>query len=124
MLNKWADDPPFAAGTPGRLRCRLAKQSRRGLRTDSGGLCLEGGARKALNLFFSPQTSFQGDKLPICTRTRAGFSRTVTVFVALPLTAVATNAVAREFRAADTQSEDHPTVQALRFMDFACSNRS
>jgi len=32
-------------------------------------------------------------------------------------TAVTTNALAREFRAADTQSEDYPTVQALRFMD-------
>ena len=36
--------------------------------------------------------------------------------VALFLTAVSTNAVAREFRAADTQSEDYPTVQALRYM--------
>jgi tripartite ATP-independent transporter DctP family solute receptor len=36
--------------------------------------------------------------------------------VALFLTAVSTNAVAREFRAADTRSEDYPTVQALRYM--------
>jgi tripartite ATP-independent transporter DctP family solute receptor len=48
--------------------------------------------------------------------TRAGLSRTVIMFVALLLTAVTTNAQAREFRAADTQSEDYPTVQALRFM--------
>jgi tripartite ATP-independent transporter DctP family solute receptor len=68
----------------------------------------------ALNLFFPSQTLLQGDKLPVCTR--AGLSRTVTMFAALLLTAVTTNAPAREFRAADTQSEDYPTVQALRFM--------
>ena len=39
------------------------------------------------------------------------------VVVALLLTAVSTGVVAREFRAADTQSEDYPTVQALRYMD-------
>jgi tripartite ATP-independent transporter DctP family solute receptor len=38
------------------------------------------------------------------------------MFAALLLTAVTTSAPAREFRAADTQSEDYPTVQALRFM--------
>ena len=38
------------------------------------------------------------------------------MFAALLLTAVTTNAPAREFRAADTQSADYPTVQALRFM--------
>ena len=48
--------------------------------------------------------------------TRAGHSRTVIMFASLLLTAVTTNAQAREFRAADTQSEDYPTVQALRFM--------
>jgi len=68
-----------------------------------------------LNLFFRLSTLLQGDKLPVFTR--AGLSRTVTMFAALLLTAVATNALAREFRAADTQSEDYPTVQALRFMD-------
>jgi tripartite ATP-independent transporter DctP family solute receptor len=46
---------------------------------------------------------------------RAGLSRTVAIATALLLTAV-TNVTAREFRAADTQSEDYPTVQALRFM--------
>ncbi len=55
--------------------------------------------------------------MPVCTRTRAGLSRTVTMCVALLLTAATTSAPAREFRAADTQSEDYPTVQALRFMD-------
>jgi tripartite ATP-independent transporter DctP family solute receptor len=48
--------------------------------------------------------------------TRAGLSRTVIMFAALLMTAVTTSAPAREFRAADTQSEDYPTVQALRFM--------
>src|ERR1700733_6677898 len=38
------------------------------------------------------------------------------MFAALLLTAATTSALAREFRAADTQSEDYPTVQALRFM--------
>jgi tripartite ATP-independent transporter DctP family solute receptor len=48
--------------------------------------------------------------------TRAGLSRTVIMFAALLLTAATTSARAREFRAADTQNEDYPTVQALRFM--------
>ena len=47
---------------------------------------------------------------------RAVLSRTVIMFAALLLTAATTSAPAREFRAADTQSEDYPTVQALRFM--------
>jgi len=47
---------------------------------------------------------------------RAELSRTVAIVVALFPTAVATNVLAREFRAADTQSEDYPTVQALRYM--------
>jgi tripartite ATP-independent transporter DctP family solute receptor len=47
---------------------------------------------------------------------RAELSRTVALVVALFLTAVSTSAVAREFRAADTQSDDYPTVQALRYM--------
>jgi tripartite ATP-independent transporter DctP family solute receptor len=94
-------------------------------------LCFKTTVRPALNLFFPPATSSQGDKLPVPTfrsscyasastfhelRPRAGLSRTVTIVAALLLTAVTTNAPAREFRAADTQSEDYPTVQALRFM--------
>lgn len=47
---------------------------------------------------------------------RAGLQRTVVVVVALLLTAGFANALAREFRAADTQNEDYPTVEALRFM--------
>jgi tripartite ATP-independent transporter DctP family solute receptor len=47
---------------------------------------------------------------------RAELQRTVVLVVALLVTAGSTAAVAREFRAADTQNEDYPTVQALRFM--------
>ena len=47
---------------------------------------------------------------------RATISRTAVIVVALYLAAAGTSAVAREFRAADTQSEDYPTVQALRYM--------
>jgi tripartite ATP-independent transporter DctP family solute receptor len=43
-------------------------------------------------------------------------SRTVVLVVALLLAAASTSAAAREFRAADTQSEDYPTVQAMRYM--------
>lgn len=46
---------------------------------------------------------------------RAEIPRTVAIVVALLLTATTTIASAREFRAADTQSEDYPTVQALRY---------
>ena len=54
---------------------------------------------------------------------RADLSRTVAV-VALFLTAISTNAVAREFRAADTQNEDYPTVQALRYMGRLIAEKS
>jgi tripartite ATP-independent transporter DctP family solute receptor len=55
---------------------------------------------------------------------RAELQRRVVVVVALLLTAGCTNAFAREFRAADTQNEDYPTVQALRFMSRQISERS
>lgn len=55
---------------------------------------------------------------------RADLSRTVALVVALSLTAVSTSAVAREFRAADTQSEDYPTVQALRYMGRMIAEKS
>ena len=45
---------------------------------------------------------------------RAVLSRTVALVVALFLTAVSTGAVARESRAAPSQSEMYPTVQVLR----------
>jgi len=54
---------------------------------------------------------------------RADLSRTA-ILVALFLTAASTGAVAREFRAADTQSEDYPTVQALRYMGRVIAERS
>jgi TRAP-type C4-dicarboxylate transport system substrate-binding protein len=43
--------------------------------------------------------------------------------VGLLLTAVTTSAWAREFRAADTQSEDYPTVEALRYMGGLIAER-
>ncbi len=42
----------------------------------------------------------------------------------LSLTVASTLAAAREFRAADTQTEDYPTVQALRFMSGIIAERS
>jgi TRAP-type C4-dicarboxylate transport system substrate-binding protein len=61
-------------------------------------------------------------KLPVYSR--ADLSRTGALVVALLLTAVSTSAVAREFRAADTQSEDYPTVQALRYMGSLIAEQS
>ena len=55
---------------------------------------------------------------------RANLSRIMTLVVALSLTAAATSAFAREFRAADTQSEDYPTVQALRYMSGLIAEKS
>jgi tripartite ATP-independent transporter DctP family solute receptor len=55
---------------------------------------------------------------------RADLSRTVVLVVALCLTVAATGVSARELRAADTQNEDYPTVQALRFMGHVVSERS
>jgi tripartite ATP-independent transporter DctP family solute receptor len=61
-------------------------------------------------------------KLPVYSR--AGLSRTVAILVALVFTAASTGAFAREFRAADTQNEDYPTVQALRYMGRLVAERS
>src|SRR6202521_3073039 len=55
---------------------------------------------------------------------RADLSRTVAIVVALFLTAASTIAVAREFRVADPQSEECPTVQALRYMGRLIDERS
>jgi tripartite ATP-independent transporter DctP family solute receptor len=55
---------------------------------------------------------------------RAELQRTVVFVVALLVTAGATAAVAREFRAADTQNEAYPTVQALRFMGRQITERT
>ncbi len=56
-------------------------------------------------------------KLPVYSR--AENPRTVAIVVALFLTAVTANELAREFHAADTQSEDYPTVQARLWMAAA-----
>src|SRR3979490_397277 len=61
-------------------------------------------------------------KLPVYSR--ADLSRTVALVVALFSAAVSTGAVAREFRAADTQNQDYPTVQALRYMGRLIAERS
>src|SRR5713101_3965204 len=64
-------------------------------------------------------------KLPV--HSRADLSRTVTIVaivVALCSAAGSTIAVAREFRVADTQSEDYPTVQALRYMGRLIAEKS
>jgi tripartite ATP-independent transporter DctP family solute receptor len=55
---------------------------------------------------------------------RAEFSRTGVVFVALLLAMWAAGAFAREFRAADTQTGDYPTVQALRYMGALIAERT
>lgn len=55
---------------------------------------------------------------------RAGLSRTMTLAVALLWAAVSAGAAAREFRTADTQNEDYPTVQALDYMDHLIAERT
>jgi tripartite ATP-independent transporter DctP family solute receptor len=55
---------------------------------------------------------------------RADLSRTVVIAVALLLTAAPASAFAREFRAADTQNDDYPTVEALRYMGRLIAERS
>src|ERR1700681_3107722 len=61
-------------------------------------------------------------QLPVYSR--ADLSRTIAPVVALFLAAAWTSAVAREFRAADSQNEDYPTVQALRYMGRMVAERS
>jgi len=56
--------------------------------------------------------------------TRAGLWRIAAFVVLLSLAAVATDAVAREFRAADTQNADYPTVQALYYMGRVIAERT
>jgi tripartite ATP-independent transporter DctP family solute receptor len=55
---------------------------------------------------------------------RADLPRTSILVVALLLTLAPTSIFAREFRAADTQNEDYPTVQALRYMARLVDERS
>jgi tripartite ATP-independent transporter DctP family solute receptor len=59
--------------------------------------------------------------LPVSSRS---VQRIVTIVAALWLAAAPSIAVAREFRAADTQAEDYPTVQALHFMGSMIAERS
>ena len=55
---------------------------------------------------------------------RAELSRTMTLVVALFWMAASTGVFAREFRAADTQNEDYPTVQALHYLGSMVAERS
>jgi len=55
---------------------------------------------------------------------RADLPRTLTLVVALLLTVAPTRSFAREFRVADTQNEDYPTVQALGHMGHLVEGRS
>jgi tripartite ATP-independent transporter DctP family solute receptor len=55
---------------------------------------------------------------------RACLSRISALVATLFLTAVSTGAGAREFRAADTQGADYPTVQALYYMGRVIAERS
>jgi tripartite ATP-independent transporter DctP family solute receptor len=55
---------------------------------------------------------------------RADLPRTAALVVALSLTVATMGAIAREFRAADTQNEDYPTVQALRYMGRLIAERT
>jgi tripartite ATP-independent transporter DctP family solute receptor len=55
---------------------------------------------------------------------RSRFQRTIAFVVALLVTAGATDAFAREFRAADTQNDEYPTVEALRFMGRLVAERT
>src|SRR3954469_20046211 len=64
----------------------------------------------------------KGNLLPVYRR--ADLSRTIKLVVALALAAASTGVFAREFRAADTQNEDYPTVQALGYMGSLVSERS
>src|SRR5436305_11375531 len=59
--------------------------------------------------------------LPVSSRS---VQRALAIVAALWLTAAASIVAAREFRAADTQAEDYPTVQALRFMGHMIAERS
>jgi tripartite ATP-independent transporter DctP family solute receptor len=63
----------------------------------------------------------KGKKLSVY---RADLPRTLALVAALLLAVIPTGASAREFRAADTQSEDYPTVQALRYMGRLIDERT
>jgi Bacterial extracellular solute-binding protein, family 7 len=78
--------------------------------------------KKGVEPFPSARDSIiKGKKLSVY---RADLSRTFALVAALLLTAASTSVFAREFRAADTQREDYPTVQALRYMGHLIVERS
>jgi tripartite ATP-independent transporter DctP family solute receptor len=78
-------------------------------------------AKKALNLLRPASTPSKGKTLPVY---RACLPRTLIVVAALLSAVAATGAFAREFRAADVQAENYPTVQALRFMGRVIAEQS
>lgn len=55
---------------------------------------------------------------------RADLPRAFALVAVLSLTMAATSAFARQFHAADTQNEDYPTVQPLRYMGHLIEERS
>jgi tripartite ATP-independent transporter DctP family solute receptor len=63
----------------------------------------------------------KGKKLSVY---RAVLPRTLALVAALLLAVISTSVSAREFRAADTQSDDYPTVQALRYMGRLIDERT
>src|ERR1700730_2388754 len=63
-----------------------------------------------------------GNEVPVFSR--ATISRVSAIVVTLLSTAVSTGGGAREFRAADTQNLDYPTVQALLYMGRMVAERS
>jgi tripartite ATP-independent transporter DctP family solute receptor len=64
----------------------------------------------------------EGIRLPVYSG--AEISRTVVLVAALLIAAVSTSAFAREFRAAETRSEDYPSVQAMRYMGGLIEERT
>src|ERR1700676_5172978 len=62
-----------------------------------------------------------GNEVPVFSR--ATISRVSAIVVTLLSTAVSTGGGAREFRAADTQNLDYPTVQALLYMGRMVAER-
>jgi tripartite ATP-independent transporter DctP family solute receptor len=106
MRNKWACLPSL----PRTLHRMPVKSKTRDPATADFRL-----GRNVLNLLPArPTSSSKGLKLFVYRG--AEIPRSVVLVVVLLLAAVPAGAFAREFRAADTQNEDYPTVQAMRFM--------
>src|SRR5215467_8802981 len=64
-----------------------------------------------------PARSRAGEALPMSMNRLACIGLLASAGAALALLGAGTTAQAREFRAADIQEENYPTVQALRYMD-------